>query len=106
MACWDRSVNDTNATIVLILVSNARGYQVCMCSVIVIQNPGKGKIIALNTMVSENYQGLATICDVGTTHTELMNAAMPLFFCIIQSTTRNTHGICLLQYIHKEAVKP
>ena len=29
-------------------------------------------------MVSENYQGLGTICDVGTTHTELINAAMPI----------------------------
>ena len=37
---------------VLILVSNACSYQVCMCSVVVIQFPGKEKVIPLNTMVS------------------------------------------------------
>ena len=37
---------------------------------------GKGSVIALNTMVSGNFQGLATIDDVGTIHTELVNAAM------------------------------
>ena len=34
----------------------------------------KGNVIALNTMVS-----LAIIGDIDTTHTELMNAAMPSF---------------------------
>ena len=37
---------------------------------------GKAKLTALNTMVSGIYQGLATIGDVGTTHTELIIAAM------------------------------
>ena len=44
---------------------------------------GKGKVTALNTMVSENYhQGLATIGVVGTTHTELMNAALPFILAL------------------------
>ena len=38
---------------------------------------GKGKVTALNTMASENYQGKATISDVGTTITESIHAAMP-----------------------------
>ena len=31
---------------------------------------GKGKVTALNTMLSRNYQGLATVGKVGTTHQE------------------------------------
>ena len=34
----------------------------------------KGNVTALNAMVSRIYQ-----CDIDTTHTELMNAAMPSF---------------------------
>ena len=30
-------------------------------------------------MISGNYLGVTTLCDAGTTHTELMNAAM--HFC-------------------------
>ena len=33
-------------------------------------------------MVYENNQGLAAIGDVGTIHTELMNAAMLFFFAL------------------------
>ena len=36
----------------------------------------EGNLIALNTMVSGKYQGLATIGGVGTTHTKLVNAAL------------------------------
>ena len=39
----------------------------------------KGNVTALNTMVSRIYQCLAIICDIDTTHTGLMNAAMPSF---------------------------
>ena len=37
----------------------------------------EGNATALNTMLSRIYQCLAIIGDVDTTHTELMNAAMP-----------------------------
>ena len=40
---------------------------------------GKGKVTALKTIVSGNYQCLATIANIDTTHTELMNAVMPSF---------------------------
>ena len=40
---------------------------------------GKGKVTALNTMVSEIYQCLAIIGDIDTAHTEQINAAMPSF---------------------------
>ena len=39
----------------------------------------KGNVTSLSTMVSRNYQCLAIIGDVDTTHTGLMNAAMPSF---------------------------
>ena len=37
---------------------------------------------ALYIMISENYLGLTTLGDVGTTHKELMNAAMPFFVAL------------------------
>ena len=40
----------------------------------------KGKVTALNTMVSGIHQASATIGDVGTTHTKLMNTTIP--FCV------------------------
>ena len=40
---------------------------------------GKENLTALITMVSEIYQCLAIIGDIDSTHTELMNAAMPSF---------------------------
>ena len=44
---------------------------------------------------------LAIIGDIDTTHTELMNEAMPSFVSS-KSATSSTHGIYLLQYIHKK----
>ena len=49
----------------------------------------KGKGISLNYMVSGNYQGIAGIGDVGTTLTELVNAAM-LFFVALYSRPPET----------------
>ena len=43
---------------------------------------GKGKVTALNTMISENYQGLGALGEVGTTQQELMNAATPFFVAL------------------------
>ena len=40
---------------------------------------GKGNVTALNSMVLRIYQCLAIIGDIDTTHTKLMNAAMPYF---------------------------
>ena len=39
----------------------------------------KSKVTTLNSMISGNYQCLAIIDDIDTTHTELMNAVMPSF---------------------------
>ena len=33
-------------------------------------------------MISGNYLGVTTLCDVGTTHTELLNATMPFFVAL------------------------
>ena len=33
-------------------------------------------------MISGNYLGVTTLGDVGTTHTELMNSAMPFFVAL------------------------
>ena len=33
-------------------------------------------------MISGNYLGVITLGDVGTTHTELMNAVMPFFVAL------------------------
>ena len=33
-------------------------------------------------MISGNYLGVTTLGDVGTTHTELMNAVMPFFVAL------------------------
>ena len=60
------------------------------------------KVISLNTMLYGNYQGFITLGDFGSTLPGLMNAAMPFFMrCIIQSATRNNHGICSRQCVHK-----
>ena len=50
----------------------------------------KGNVTTLNTMVSENYQCLPIIDDIDTTHTELMNAAMPSFVSL-KLATRKIH---------------
>ena len=68
-------------------------------------NPnGKGNVTALNTMVSGIYQCLAIIGGIDTTHTELMNAAMPSFVSL-WSATSSIHGIYLLQYTHRKEDK-
>ena len=33
-------------------------------------------------MISGNYLGVTTLGDIGTTHTELINAAMPFFVAL------------------------
>ena len=49
---------------------------------------GKGMVSLLNTiMVSGNYQGFATIDDVGTTHTELVNTVMLIFVAFYSQQT-------------------
>ena len=64
----------------------------------------KGNVTTLYTMVSGNYQCLAIIGDIDTTHTELMNEAMHSFVSLY-SATSNIHGIYWLQYIHKKEEK-
>ena len=56
-------------------------------------------------MVSGNYQCLAMIGGIDTTHTELMSAAMPSFVSL-KSATSNIQGIKSLQYIHKKKRNP
>ena len=53
-------------------------------------------------MISGDYPGLATVGDIGTTHPELMNAAMPFFNALYWSATGNLHGIYSLHTVHKE----
>ena len=44
---------------------------------------GKGKISALNTLLSGNYPGLSEIVgEVGTTHEQLMEATTPFFISL------------------------
>ena len=96
MEHWDGSVLDINGTcadlghkcLQLLSMLAFSGYDTTSYPY------SKGRVSSLNTMVSGNYQGLATIDDVGTTHAELMNAAF--LCCIIQSANRNIHGICSL----------
>ena len=81
MELWDGSVLDINVIcadhgqkcLQLLCIHSLR---VCDTT----QYPySKGNVTALNTMVSRKYQCLAIIGDIDTTHTELMNAAMPSF---------------------------
>ena len=41
-------------------------------------------------MISGNYLGVTTLGDVGTTHTELMNAAMPFFVALYGQPPRTS----------------
>ena len=50
----------------------------------------KGNVSTLNTKVSKNYQCLAIIGDIDTTHTKLMNAAMPCLPLSHHSQSRET----------------
>ena len=51
---------------------------------------GKGKVTALNTMITGDYPGLATVGDIGTTHPELMNAAMLFFIALYDQPSRTS----------------
>ena len=42
----------------------------------------KGKITALNIMIVGNYQCVNTLGDVGSTHTDIVNAARPFFVAL------------------------
>ena len=78
---WDGSVLDINAfcaghgqkCLQLLCMHALSGCDTTFCPY------GKGNVTALNTMVSGNFQCLAFKGDIDTTHTELMNAAMPSF---------------------------
>ena len=67
---------------------------------------GKGKVTALNTMVYENYRGLATICDIGTTHTILMNAAMLVFAAIYSKHQEHTWNLLATIYSQRQRRNP
>ena len=75
----------TPMPLVLTLVRNACSYQVCLHSFIVIQLPTlwqrKCHCIEYN-IISGNYLDVTTLGEVVTTHTELMNAAMPFFVAL------------------------
>ena len=68
----------------------------------------KGRLSALykNTMVSGNYQGLATIDDVGTTHTELMNAEMIFFIALYSQPTGTSMDSALYNIFRKKKRNP
>ena len=81
MGHWDGSVLDINA------ISADLGQKclqlLCMHALSGCITPsyqyGKGNVTALNTMLSWNVWCLAIKGDIDTSHTELMNAAMPSF---------------------------
>ena len=78
---WDESVLDINA----ICADIGQKYLqlLCMHALSVWDTTsypyGKGNVTAMNTMVFGIYQCLSIIGAIDTTHTELMNAAMPSF---------------------------
>ena len=52
-------------------------------------------------MISGNYLGVTTLGDIGTNHTELLNAAMP--FLLHYMVSHQEHPLNLLaKYFHKE----
>ena len=106
MECWDGPVLDIN-------VICADLGQKCLQLLCIYAVSGcdtttypysKGNVAALNTMISGIIQCLAIIGDNDTTHTVLINAAMPSFVLLYLSTS-SMHGIFLLQYIHKKEEK-
>ena len=81
MERWDGSVLDINA---ICTDLGQKGLQLlCMHALNGCDTTsypyGKEIVTALNTMVSGIYQCLAILGDIDSTHTELMNAAMPSF---------------------------
>ena len=99
---WDRSVLDINATCAnlgQIYLHLLGMYALSGCDTTSYPYDA-GDVTALNNMVSENNQGLATMEDVGTPHTELMNEAMPFF---LHYTVRNQeHPWNLLATIYSQ----
>ena len=81
MERWDGSVLDINATCASLgqKCLQLPGMHALSGCDTTFYPYGKGNVTALNNMVSGNYQGLATIGDIGTTHTDLMNAALQFF---------------------------
>ena len=61
---------------------------------------GKGKISALNTLLAQDFPGLADVLgEVGTTQADLIEAAKPF---TVSSASRDYDGVCLLQTFHQE----
>ena len=67
---------------------------------------GKGKFTALNTMVYGNYRGLATIDDIGTIQTDLMNATMLFFVAIYSKHQEHTWNLLATIYSRRRRRNP
>ena len=64
---------------------------------------GNGNVTVLNIMISGNYQGVTTLGDVGTTHTELMKAAMSFIVAFYSQPPEHTWN--LLGTIFSQRIK-
>ena len=81
---WDGSVLDTNATCPefgrkCLQLPGMLSLSQCDTNA---YPYGKGNATALKIMISGNFLGVTTLGDVGTTHTELVNAAMSFFVAV------------------------
>ena len=64
---------------------------------------GKGKISALNTLLTRDFPGLAhVLSEVGITQADLMEAAAPFFSALCRPTSRDIHGVYLFHSFHEE----
>ena len=59
----------------------------------------KERVTALNNMISGNYEGLATTCDIGTTHTELMKTAMPFLVAFYSQPLEQSWNLLATLYL-------
>ena len=105
MERWDESVLDINVTLVFLgqkCEQLLATHALTGCDTTSYLY-GKGKVTALNTMISGNFQGLATVGEVSTTHQELLtDCSKAIHPCIVQPATRNIYGSCSLQFVYEE----
>ena len=67
---------------------------------------GKRKVTALNTMISGNFQGLATVGEVSTTHQELLTAAKPFILALYSQLPRTSMEAARFNLFTKKKKKP
>ena len=92
MERWDGSVLDINATCAYLgqKCLQLPGMHALSGCDTTSYPYGKGKITALNTMISGDYPGLATLGDIGRTHQDLMDATLPFFVALYGQPPRTS----------------